>query len=195
MGRPRLEQVGHAHLDALVELAREYRAEGSTSLEPLPDDPDTYLRRVRDMHAGVGLDPGHVRMTSFVLVDGERVLGTGQLRHELTPGLHRDGGHIGYAVRAGERGKGHGHDILRLLLVEARAHGLPRVLITVAETNAPSLRVAEGAGGVFDGTILSPRGPLMRRYWIELPPSESGIPPQGSGDGGIFDPDGTPGPR
>ena len=46
--------------------------------------------------------------------------------------------------------------------------GIPKALLTVATTNAPSIRVVEKNGGLFERETISPRsGETMRRYWID----------------------------
>src|SRR5260370_10713166 len=47
-----------------------------------------------------------VPVTELWYIDGERYIGTVMIRHELTPELRREGGHIGYHVVPGERRRG-----------------------------------------------------------------------------------------
>lgn len=56
-------------------------------------------------------------------------------------------GHIGYAVCEWHRGKGHATAALLAILDEARALGLAYVDLTAEDTNRPSWRVIERAGG------------------------------------------------
>ena len=111
--------------------------------------------------------------------DGDTLVGQSNLRRRLSPLLHRDGGHIGYAVRPTARRRGHASEILRQTLGEASRIGIARALLTVATTNRPSIRVVEKNGGVFDREAISHRDDQeMRRYWIETAAGDQG--PEGS---------------
>ena len=79
-------------------------------------------------------------------MDG-RPVGIGKIRHFLTDKLRQEGGHIGYAIAPGERGKGYGKLLLRELRKEARRLGVDRALITVQNGNAASVNVALANGG------------------------------------------------
>jgi predicted acetyltransferase len=122
------------------------------------------------MSQGRNLPDGWVPMTTYWLVDDAgAVAGVSRLRHELTPFLLDHGGHLGYYVKASERGQGYGTQILALTLIEARHLGLKRALLTVDSENEPSIRVIERNGGVLeDEPIDETTGKLHRRYWIDL---------------------------
>lgn len=111
---------------------------------------------------------GRVPCTFLWLVEGEEYLGSFALRHELTPWLLDQGGHIGYRVRPSARERGHGRTGLEQTLELAAEMGMPRVLITCREDNLASRRVIEHVGGVLEDV----RGG-MRRCWVELGPSPS----------------------
>lgn len=87
--------------------------------------------------------------TYFLLADG-RPVAVGKLRHFLTDKLREAGGHIGYAVRPGERGKGYGTILLRELIRVCGEKGIDRALITVLNDNVASIRVALKNGGVIE---------------------------------------------
>ncbi len=128
-----------------------------------------YLQELVDMAAGVNLQAGWVPMTTLWLLDAEeRVVGVSRLRHRLTPFLLERGGHIGYFVRAAERGKGYGRAILALTLDAARRLGLERVLVTASIENVGSVRVIEANGGRLEDERLDDAGNPYGRYWIEL---------------------------
>jgi len=167
--RLRLDRMSRDHRDAMRELAEEFRREGDPRFDPLLDDDAAYFESVARFERGVDLGPDRVPMSHFVLFAGERLVGASRLRHRLNPFLERDGGNIGYEIRASERGRGYGRAILALTLDAARALGLERVLLTAAFDNAASLRVIEANGGVADGDAISPRtGVRMLRFWIDL---------------------------
>ena len=96
-------------------------------------------------------------------------MGTIHFRHALTPRLEATGGHIGYAIRPGQRGKGYGKRILALLLARLQASGWERVLLTCDAANLASARVIEANGGRLEDQRLDPvHNCLVSRYWIDL---------------------------
>ena len=99
----------------------------------------------------------------------QRLVGLLNLRLALNDYLRQYGGHIGYSIALGEWGKGYGTEMLRLALVQAKAHGMPKVLVTCATTNHRSARVIEKNGGSLENTIEDPHdGQQTNRYWIPL---------------------------
>ena len=116
-------------------------------------------------------DPETEQAQNFVpctfrwMVDGDRVLGTVALRHELNDALRESGGHIGYSVRPSERRKGVATWALHETLGTARSIGLDRVLITCDDGNVASQRTIEKAGGVLEEARDG-----RRYYWFDLRP-------------------------
>jgi predicted acetyltransferase len=119
---------------------------------------------------GENIEPGKVPWTAFWLVRGRRIIGTARLRHTLNEFLLQEGGHIGYDVRPTERGRGHATRMLAMVLEQARARGLTRVLLTCEKSNAASAKVMLNNGAKLENEIPSLRHPgqLSQRYWIEL---------------------------
>ena len=100
----------------------------------------------------------------WVVDDADDYVGSLALRHELTPFLLREGGHIGYSVRPSARRRGHAREALRLALPLARDEvGLDRVLVTCVESNEGSRRAIEANGGIYEDSRNG-----TRRYWIAL---------------------------
>lgn len=83
----------------------------------------------------------------WLYADG-RPVAMGKIRHFLTEKLRREGGHIGYAVRPSERGRGYGTALLGRLLDVCRGMGMDRVLVTVHNDNAASIQAALKNGGI-----------------------------------------------
>ena len=114
-----------------------------------------------------GADPeaprpeGIVLCDYFWITDADEVVGFLALRHELTPWLLEEGGHIGYSVRPSRRREGHASRALALALIRAKELGLERVLLTCDEDNLGSRRTIESAGGVYEDTRKD-----KRRYWV-----------------------------
>lgn len=141
------------YLESYLEGCREYK-ENNIRTYAL-HDPDTFVTWKNTIfetfarkRAGEGLPEGYVPCTVFWLVEGDKWLGLSSLRHSLTPALTRFGGHIGYAVRRSEWGKGCGTRILALTLPEAEKLGILQARVTCDDTNVASRRVIEKNGGV-----------------------------------------------
>ncbi|MDE7221387.1 MAG: GNAT family N-acetyltransferase [Oscillospiraceae bacterium] len=114
---------------------------------PYADFP-AYLKRKVDMAQGIGLEDWMVPASTFWLMSDGVPVGQGNLRHRLTDTLREAGGHIGYAIASGHRGKGYGKELLRLMLEEARRMGImEEILVTVYPDNILSRKVAEANGG------------------------------------------------
>ncbi len=162
--------------DSYRTLVAEFEARGEKMI-PFPlafahADFPAMLQQLADCALGIGIPEHFIAHSTFWLVrGGEQVLGVSNLRHGLTPGLLREGGHIGYGVRPSARGHGVAPELLRLTLHEARAHGIERALLTCAEQNRASARTILRNGGVFDSQELLPeRGEVVQRYWVPVPP-------------------------
>jgi predicted acetyltransferase len=104
-----------------------------------------------------------VPVTELWYVDGLSYIGTVMIRHELTPALRRDGGHIGYHVVPGHRRRGHATAMLAAACAWCRDLGLTRVLVTTTTENVASRRVIEANAGALDGEAYG-----VLRYWIDL---------------------------
>lgn len=103
-----------------------------------------------------------------VRVQDNRLVGVIDLRHHIDhPVLREWGGHIGYSVRPGERGKGYAKEMLRQNLLNAKSLGLKRVMITCDSDNSASEKTILANGGVLEKEIFV-EGTPMKRYWIEL---------------------------
>lgn len=150
-------------------MAGEYLAAGEDRYRPALEDFSAYLRGISDGLRGIGLPPGGVSYSTFWLAAGRRLLGRSTVRHQLTPALEYEGGHVGYDIRPSQRRKGYGTLILKLTLVEAQRLGLRRVLLTCDADNPGSAKIIEKNGGVLRDTAISRRsGKRISRYWIEL---------------------------
>jgi len=158
-----------------LEMAADFRHAGDLAYDVIPElirgDFAGYIRRLRDCADGVGLEPGRVRSNTYWLLreDDSTILGASSLRHELTPSLEIEGGHIGYRIRPSQRRKGYGTRILALTIEKAREMGLRRVLVTCDTDNIASARIIQKNGGIFENEMISPySGKRVSRYWIGL---------------------------
>lgn len=108
--------------------------------------------------------PSHMYLA--VRCKDDRVIGIIDLRHHINhPVLGTWGGHCGYSVRPSERGKGYAREMLRLNILNAKALGIPKLLITCDVNNKVSERVILANGGVYEKTI-DVDGSRVKRFWI-----------------------------
>lgn len=96
-----------------------------------------------------------------------KIIGSIQLRHFLTPELEKRGGHIGYGIRPSERRRGYGKQQLLLALDAAKEMDIPKVLITCDKDNTASGRTAESCGGVLDHEEMYEEK-MQQYFWIDL---------------------------
>lgn len=141
-------------------IGREHREYGPTW--DTPDGFATYVRALLDdERTDIERPDGLVPATTLWFVEGAEYLGRLAIRHELTPFLLEQGGHIGYDVRPSARRRGHATAMLAASLPFAREIGLERVLVTCDTDNEASRRVIENNGGEFEDQRLN-----KLRYWI-----------------------------
>ena len=112
------------------------------------------------------IDADNHRCTYRWIVEDERVLGGIALRHGDSDYV-RWAGHIGYGIRPTARRRGLATWAIGLMLEEARALGLKRLLVVCAVDNVASVKTIERCGGIFEGVRDTRFGPA-RRYWINL---------------------------
>lgn len=132
------------------------------------DDFDTWLEFVlaigKDKMSREGV---HASTFFSVRKSDNKIIGSIQLRHFLTEDLKKHGGHIGYGIRPGERGKGYGRQQQLLVLEEAAKMGIPRVMISCDKDNIPSGHTAMSCGGVLECENCY-KGREQQIYWITL---------------------------
>lgn len=134
------------------------------------DDALSFVARLVRESKGQDLPDGFVAHSTYWLIrDDQAVVGVSNLRHQLSPHLRHEGGHIGYGVRPTARGKGYATKLLGLTLLRAAELGITRVLVVSAMENEPSIRTILSNGGVLDAEgVVASDGTRMNRYWIDL---------------------------
>ena len=143
-------------------LVEEFTAAGE-NLIPFPleyphDDFNALVDKLQTHSRGIDIPDRFVANTTFWLLDQHsEIVGVSNLRHELTPRLEREGGHIGYGVRPSKRRKGYGTLLLKETLNKAKHMGLNRVLVTTPKEHSASIRVILKNGGIFESEIYSPQ--------------------------------------
>lgn len=113
---------------------------------------------------------GYVPAMTYLYTEIDRnvIIGIVNIRLALNDYMEQFGGHIGYSVHPDYRGFGYGHAQLKAALIQAKALGLDKVLITCDDDNLPSSKVIEAQGGVLENKVEHPEFGLIRRYWIDL---------------------------
>lgn len=106
---------------------------------------------------------------TFLLIreNNERIIGTINVRWNLTEKMKRFGGNIGYGIRPTERRKGYNKINLYLGLIEAQKLGLDRVMLDCDASNIASDKTMQTLGGVLERTEIDPSdGILTNVYWF-----------------------------
>jgi predicted acetyltransferase len=132
-------------------------------------DPAVFARYVQsvvdDALPHTARPDGYVPATTLWWVESETYLARIAIRHELTPWLLEQGGHIGYDVRPSARRRGHATAMLRAALPVAQRLGIARALVTCDHDNVGSRKVIEACGG-----LLEDRRADKLRYWVPTSP-------------------------
>ena len=133
-------------------------------------DFDEYVNGLITASKGINLAPGYVPQTTFwTLQNNQTIIGTIRIRHNLTPRLEIEGGHIGYNIRPAFRRQGLGTNQLALGLVKAKNMGFSGVLITCDTDNIGSAKIIIKNKGRFINSTISPNTQRpISRYWIQL---------------------------
>lgn len=146
-------------------MAAEDGFDFALGLEPAMDW-KRYLDMLEDYRQGRNLPDGIIPATFLIATVNDEIVGRADIRHTLNDHLARRGGHIGYAVLAEHRRRGHGRVILRQSLDLTHQMGIERVLITCDDDNEGSRQIIESCGGTLESVEPWSDGTLIRRYWI-----------------------------
>ena len=114
---------------------------------------------------------GRCQGKTFLLVreNDNRIVGTINVRWNLTEEMKRFGGNIGYGIRPTERRKGYNKINLYLGLLEAKKLGLDKVMLDCETSNIASSKTMTSLGGVLDRTEIDPYdGILTSVYYIDI---------------------------
>ncbi len=105
-----------------------------------------WLKEQENISLGIDLKEGYVPQTIFWLMDGNKPVGLGKIRHKLTDNSRRKGGNIGLAISKEYRGCGYGSILLSELLCMMKQMEIEEYLYTVKKYNYASKKVAEKNG-------------------------------------------------
>ncbi len=114
---------------------------------------------------------GKCQGKTFLLIrkNDNKIVGTINVRWNLTEEMKRFGGNIGYGIRPTERRKGYNKINLYLGLIEAKKIGLDKVMLDCDVENLGSRKTMEALGGKLERTEFDPYdGILTSVYWINV---------------------------
>ena len=114
---------------------------------------------------------GRCQYKTFLLIrkNDNKIIGTINIRWNLSEEMKKFAGNIGYAIIPTERRKGYNKINLYLGLIEAKKVGLDRVMLDCEAKNLASSKTMEALGGKLERTEIDPSdGILTSVYWIEI---------------------------
>lgn len=114
---------------------------------------------------------GRCQAKTFLLIraNDNKIIGTINVRWNLTEKMKQFGGNIGYGIRPTERRKGYNKINLYLGLIEAQKLGLDKVMLDCDVKNLGSDKTILALGGILERTEVNPDdGILTNVYWIKV---------------------------
>ena len=114
---------------------------------------------------------GRCQSKTFLLIrkNDNRIIGTINVRWNLTEEMKQFGGNIGYGIRPTERRKGYNKINLYLGLIEAKKLGLDKVMLDCDVNNLGSSKTMQALGGTLERTEIDPYdGVLTSVYWFNV---------------------------
>ncbi len=148
---------------------QEFEIAGDGGLDMIQDF-DKWLEKIRKDVSEETVEGGRVPSTLLLGVrkSDNKVVGTLQIRHRLTPGLLKNIGHIGDGVRPSERRKGYATEMIRQALQVCKQMGMTRVLMVCNKDNIASRKTIMHNGGILENEIPAENGKIDQRFWINL---------------------------
>ena len=131
---------------------------------------EEWLKKRINEHNNINLEKGRVPASFYFLMNGNRILGSISIRHNLEDEMLRKfGGHIGYNKRTSERRNGFATLMLSLALEKCEELGLEDVMITCKEDNIGSAKTIENNCGVLKEIVFIPEENCnFKKYWINV---------------------------
>ena len=108
---------------------------------------------------------------TFLLIrkDDNKIVGTINIRWNLSEKMLKFGGHIGYGIRPTERRKGYNKIQLYLVLLEAQKLNLDKVMLGCSVDNLGSDKTIKALGGILERCELDKSDNTMTNvYWINV---------------------------
>ena len=114
---------------------------------------------------------GRIQSKTFLLIraNDNKIVGSINIRWNLSKEMLKFRGHIGYGIRPTERKKGYNKINLYLGLMKSYEMGLDKVMIACEANNIPSDRTLKALGGVLERSEIDPDdGLLTNVYWFDV---------------------------
>jgi predicted acetyltransferase len=114
---------------------------------------------------------GRSQSKTFLLIrkNDNKIVGSINVRWNLSPSMLEFGGHIGYGIRPTERRKGYNKINLYLGLIEAKKLGLDKVMLDCDVENIGSKKTMEALGGKLERTEIDPYDNILTSvYWFNV---------------------------
>lgn len=108
---------------------------------------------------------------TFLLIrkDDNKIVGTINIRWNLSEKMLKFGGHIGYGIGPTERRKGYNKIQLYLVLLEAQKLNLDKVMLDCSVHNLGSDKTIKALGGILERCELDESDNTMTNvYWINV---------------------------
>ena len=108
---------------------------------------------------------------TFLLIrkNDNKIVGTINIRWNLSEKMLKFGGHIGYGIRPTERRKGYNKIQLYLVLLEAQKLNLDKVMLDCSVDNLGSDKTIKELGGILERCELDESDNTMTNvYWINV---------------------------
>ena len=108
---------------------------------------------------------------TFLLIrkNDNKIVGTINIRWNLSEDMLKFGGHIGYGIRPTERRKGYNKIQLYLVLLEAQKLNLDKVMLDCSVDNLGSDKTIKALGGILERCELDESDNTMTNvYWINV---------------------------
>lgn len=108
---------------------------------------------------------------TFLLIrkNDNKIVGTINIRWNLSEDMLKFGGHIGYGIRPTERRKGYNKIQLYLVLLEAQKLNLDKVMLDCSVDNLGSDKTIKALGGILERCELDEADNTMTNvYWINV---------------------------
>ena len=127
------------------------------------------VKTLTESSKGKGIQEGWVPCSTWFWEEQGALQGVINVRHRLTPGLRKVGGHIGYAVAPTHRRLGVATRMLAAVLPHCRQLGIKSALLTCDSDNPGSLKTIEANGGRLEKEAwYAPEKRTQRWYWISV---------------------------
>ncbi|MCR5664173.1 MAG: GNAT family N-acetyltransferase [Oscillospiraceae bacterium] len=174
-----LEQPSLRRREAIVDYLHEFVAcgseiNGSGSLDKIFsgfsfEQALERCLRMEDPAYAASIDHCPGRTFLLIRAGDDRLIGTINVRWNLSETMLRWAGHIGYGIRPSERRKGYAKLQLYAGLKEAQKLGLERVMLGCSTDNPASEKTIRALGGVFERMGVDPQdGEESLVFWIDV---------------------------